>query len=547
MGSASSPDQVKRHRVGKPQRSSQEARRMVKEALVFSAATGVASQPTSITPSSTNFGSPSSVSRVENLAKSSVQFRSIAELQIAEPPKRVNRLPRTALEDGDVVCWESGERNAHWKYVAKQSSGRGTGYIFDVLASKGHKNPLADLAAFVRSCVVPEGYPDSVSPSYAPYMQWRALKYFFGGAMSVFTTQSLLHAVGVSGSGAASTAVAVNWVIKDGAGRIGKMLFARHGKKFDCDMKQLRFRGDLLMELGAGVELMTVGVPHLFLPLACAANIAKNVAAVSSTSTRAPIYKAFARGENIGDVTAKGECISNIADLLGTGLGIFISKSNPSLLAAFMVLSCGYLCCSYQEVKSVLLPTLNSARFGVAVRSFLVTGQVPSLFDGNQKECIFVPPWRKENRLVLGAHVSEAFQTPQTFLDMVRLFEKKNYVVTYNPSRKCVYAVLKEKAISDDVLQAAFHAQLLLHALQKPLKLRKGSTGEANAAGPDCCTIFEKKYPSEFYVRAAIVESCKSISGLYEAFRHQALSKGWIMADSLLNPGNVRLHSWKEG
>lgn len=29
------------------------------------------------------------------------------------------------------------------------------------------------------------------------------------------------------------------------------------------------------MELGAGVELVTAAVPHLFLPLACAANVAK--------------------------------------------------------------------------------------------------------------------------------------------------------------------------------------------------------------------------------------------------------------------------------
>lgn len=107
------------------------------------------------------------------------------------------------------------------------------------------------------------------------------------------------------------------------------------------------------MELGAGVELATAAVPHLFLPLACAANVVKvfviitrnrcvlqnlslfallcivydyclvsyivalqNVAAVTSTSTRTPIYKAFAKGENIGDVTAKGECVGNIADLV---------------------------------------------------------------------------------------------------------------------------------------------------------------------------------------------------------------------------------------
>lgn len=29
---------------------------------------------------------------------------------------------------------------------------------------------------FVRSYVVPEGFPDSVMPSYVPYMSWRALK-----------------------------------------------------------------------------------------------------------------------------------------------------------------------------------------------------------------------------------------------------------------------------------------------------------------------------------------------------------------------------------
>ncbi|KZV45264.1 hypothetical protein F511_16847 [Dorcoceras hygrometricum] len=104
-------------------------------------------------------------------------------------------------------------------------------------------------------------------------------------------------------------------LLLDGAGRIGKMLFAGQGKKFE-DLKKLRFAGDLLMELGAGVELVTAAVSHLFLPLTCAANVAKNVGAVTSTSTRTPIYKAFARGENIGDVTAKGECAGNIFDLV---------------------------------------------------------------------------------------------------------------------------------------------------------------------------------------------------------------------------------------
>ncbi|CAL5362255.1 unnamed protein product [Camellia sinensis] len=99
-------------------------------------------------------------------------------------------------------------------------------------------------------------------------------------------------------------------------GRIDRTWHSKLGSVGLSTMKsKLRFAGDLLMELGAGVELATTAVPHLFLPLACATNLAKNVGAVTSTSTRTPIYKAFPKGENIGDAAAKGECVGNVADL----------------------------------------------------------------------------------------------------------------------------------------------------------------------------------------------------------------------------------------
>lgn len=37
---------------------------------------------------------------------------------------------------------------------------------------------VQELMAFIRSYVVPEGFPDSVTPSYVPYMTWRALKVY---------------------------------------------------------------------------------------------------------------------------------------------------------------------------------------------------------------------------------------------------------------------------------------------------------------------------------------------------------------------------------
>ncbi|XP_065046770.1 protein root UVB sensitive 6-like isoform X2 [Musa acuminata AAA Group] len=342
-----------------------------------------------------------------------------AEIRFGPP---VGGLALDAAPAPRVLCCEEID-GRRWSYVVDDGGHPRRGSAVRAVPLQSPMAPLEELMSFVRSYVVPEGFPDSVTPSYVPYMTWRALKYFFGGAMGVFTTRTLLSSVGVSKNRATSGAIAINWILKDGAGRIGKMLFARQGKKFDYDLKQLRFAGDLLMELGAGVELATAAVPHLFLPLACAANVVKNVAAVTSTSTRTPIYKAYAKGENIGDVTAKGESVGNMADLLGTGLCILISKRNPSLVASFAFLSCGYVFSAYQEVKSIVLNTLNRARFTVAVDSFIKTGHVPSLKEGNSKENIFRPPWSKHTSVVLGPRFCDAFQEPTSFIAIEHLFE----------------------------------------------------------------------------------------------------------------------------
>ncbi|KAK8490825.1 hypothetical protein V6N13_093108 [Hibiscus sabdariffa] len=430
-----------------------------------------------------------------------------------------------------LICCEEID-GRRWKYVAERDSlGNFKNNSMRALTLHSPQAPLDELMSFVRSYVVPEGFPDSVTPSYVPYMTWRALKHFFGGAMGVFTTQTLLSSVGISRNRATPGAVAINWILKDGAGRVGKMLFSRQGKKFDYDLKQLRFTGDLLMELGAGVELATAAVPHLFLPLACAANVLKNVAAVTSTSTRTPIYKAFAKGENIGDVTAKGECVGNIADLLGTGLSILISKRNPSLVTTFSLLSCGYVFSSYREVSSVVMDTLNRARFSVAVESFLKTGQVPSLQEGNKQEEIFTFPWLKDRPVVLGSRFKDAFQDPSAYLAIEPLFEKERYIVTYNPSKGKVYALLKDQAKSDDILKAAFHAHVLLHFIHSASNRQSSSRSQQEHLVPTT---------SDFELHVA--EACKMVSTSYGHFKNKAAEQGWRMSESLLNPGRARLH-----
>ena len=38
---------------------------------------------------------------------------------------------------------------------------------------------------------------------------------------------------------------------------------------------QLRYTSDLLLEIGAGIELTTAAFPQFFLPMACVANVVK--------------------------------------------------------------------------------------------------------------------------------------------------------------------------------------------------------------------------------------------------------------------------------
>nr|ACN31455.1 unknown [Zea mays] len=109
-------------------------------------------------------------------------------------------------------------------------------------------------------------------------------------------------------------------------------------------------------------------------------------------------------------------------------------------------------------------------------------------------------------------------------------------MVTYNPTKDKVYALLKDQAKSDDIIKAAFHAHVLLHFINashaRRLKLKQ------KQANPDQS---EHLYSRNVDFLAHIAESCKIVSSSYGTFKKKAREQGWIMSESLLNPGKARL------
>jgi Vitamin B6 photo-protection and homoeostasis len=182
---------------------------------------------------------------------------------------------------------------------------------------------FSNLQAFLKHSFIPE----DVSPDYFAFTRWRVFQRFVAATVNVLGTQALLLALGIKAQ-RLGAAAAISWVLKDALGKFVRVLWAsRMGRRFDSDAKRWRFRSSLLYATGSGLEIVTYVFPALFLVLATVANALKQMSMLTSSATRNTIYRSFARGENIGDITAKGEAQIACTDLLGMLSGILLSKA----------------------------------------------------------------------------------------------------------------------------------------------------------------------------------------------------------------------------
>jgi hypothetical protein len=229
----------------------------------------------------------------------------------------------------------------------------------------------AELGRKLTSYLLPAGYPSTVAPAYARYAGWSFVAMAFSSAGGVLSMQSLLYAVGV-GAGSVPLAAALNWVIKDGLGQLGGVLYAALvNTRFDSDPKRWRLVSALASDAATALEVCTPLFPGAFLPMAAVANIGKNVAWLSASATKAGLHQALAVGGNLADVTGKAGSQTIAASTLGTLLGVALSplvgSDSLTLLAAFSLVSACHLSCVTLSLRALPLPTLNPSRLALAV------------------------------------------------------------------------------------------------------------------------------------------------------------------------------------
>ncbi|KAJ2747582.1 hypothetical protein GGI20_000407 [Coemansia sp. BCRC 34301] len=213
---------------------------------------------------------------------------------------------------------------------------------------------------------LPADYKNTVTPEYIHYTKWQFVHNTLGSASGVLATQAMLYAMGL-GAGALPLSVAINWVLKDGFGQLGGVVYATMvGQKFDSDPKHQRFWSAVWLQSATWLEMLTPLAPHLFLLIGSVANIGKNISWLAMSATKASINKTFCRKENLGDLTAKSGSQATAAGLLGTAVGVLIGATMDvsvyTLIVGFVPLSLISLWGNYKSLLYAITPTLNVER-----------------------------------------------------------------------------------------------------------------------------------------------------------------------------------------
>ena len=109
---------------------------------------------------------------------------------------------------------------------------------------------------------LPNGFPNTVGDQYLKFTALVALEITAFTTMTFISTQSLLVALGASTGQAGIAASAYLWVLKDGIGQMGGILFAsKYGQNFDSDIKKWRFMSLFCFNMALWVDITTLAYP----------------------------------------------------------------------------------------------------------------------------------------------------------------------------------------------------------------------------------------------------------------------------------------------
>ncbi|KAJ3407315.1 hypothetical protein HDV05_005491, partial [Chytridiales sp. JEL 0842] len=146
--------------------------------------------------------------------------------------------------------------------LAKTDTWTSTTTPIDSTPTHVPNTPIAHkLTQLLTTTLLPKSHTTTTHPSYIPYTLSTFLLTTFGSCTSTLSTQSLLCALNLFSTSPSSTlplAATLTWVLKDGLGLLGGILFASQtSTRFDSNPKTHRVVSTTAIHVSTVLELCT--------------------------------------------------------------------------------------------------------------------------------------------------------------------------------------------------------------------------------------------------------------------------------------------------
>ncbi|KAL7307547.1 hypothetical protein TKK_0000242 [Trichogramma kaykai] len=340
--------------------------------------------------------------------------------------------------------------------------------------ARGQKFGESLTFSFFKNVFLPQGFPESVHKDYVAYQIWDTLQAFASTINGTLTTHSIMRGVGVGESSATPLAAAITWIMKDGTGMIGRIIFAWwQGNNLDSQCKKWRLFADILNDVAMSIEVMLPYLSSSFLSYSlytlCLTTGMKAIVGIAGGATRVAIMQHHAIKDNMADVSAKEHSQGTLVNLAGSIVGILILLVVPEKLFIYLcfILVIVHVISNYYGVTSLEINTLNEDRLCLVIEDFLIDQSISRVEDINKRESVFLfleKPSKKffGFNIEIGGSLQQVLQwgliQSQDVWCLLNLFQTRKFLPVVNLKTRKIYIILTEDVNDTDILKAYFHS-----------------------------------------------------------------------------------------
>uniref|UniRef100_A0A1B6EI35 DUF647 domain-containing protein n=1 Tax=Cuerna arida TaxID=1464854 RepID=A0A1B6EI35_9HEMI len=347
------------------------------------------------------------------------------------------------------------------------------------LVTPPQQSLYSSLVNFFVEVFLPQGYPESVREDYCRYQIWDTVQAFCSTISGILTTHAIMKSVGVGDATATAVSATLTWVLKDGIGMIGRIVFAWwKGHALDTDSKKWRLFADFLNDAAMCLELLLLPIFSTHsTQILCFTTSMKGIVGVAGGASRASITQHHALRGNNGDVSAKDgsqeTCVNLVASSIGMAM-LSYTEDKMMIWTLFTAVTLLHLLSNYMAVKSLNLVTFNGERLNRYIRSYLRTDTSYSPKEVNRWEsCVVGISYTDKDlcgfKIRLGYSLRQLVESKkissEELVVMADMFRNRTYLLLPHVKSRTIFVMFNPAATTQDFIQAYFHSVLLAVAI----------------------------------------------------------------------------------